>query len=514
MLAKASNQTFKIEKLLNPDVFPHEVTELRVLETHISWVILTGRHAYKIKKPVRFDFVDFSTLEARKLNCFKEVEFNRRFSPEIYQGVVPIVAVDNALRVGLETLQEGAEEAPEAIEFAVKMWEFSQDEIVAARLDHPELTSDAIARFGRYVADFHASIESANPTVDHVQVGGIYKHAMENFATLADGLGDDLRRTVIEALEQWTTAQFESLESTFAQRLKSGLVRRCHGDMHLKNIIQSDGRLIAFDGIEFNEELQWNDVLSEVAFPVMDLFARHRSDLGWRLLNSYLAAVGDYEGVPVLRFYLVYRAMVRAKVTWLNPQNHAQPTRERQMAIQEDPDQRAGPWDKYLKTARYFAFEMTPKLMIMHGFSGSGKSTLAAQLTEQEGAVCIRSDVQRQRLATESQREDKYSTEMNDWVFAHLLELTESCLSGGMPVIVDATFLKLKRRTPFRELAEKLNLEFEIISCDAPFEELCRRIVDRQTGPSEATIDVLKTQMETHNPLTTDELQFVRQASP
>ena len=513
MLASAGDDLFSVKGLLHPEVFPHEVTKLELIETHISWVILTGPFAYKIKKPVQFDFVDYSTLELRKENCLKEMRLNRRFAPNHYLGVVPILTANGSLLVSAQTLDELDDEDSTPVEFAVKMRQFPQDAIIASRLDHPELTGQSVDEFGRHIAGFHDSIESAIPTIAPVQVSRISSNAMENFSTLSAAFQCDTRLEQVERLEQWTSTQFDNLAPTFQQRLHDGLVRRCHGDMHLKNIIQVDGRLGAFDGIEFNEDLIWNDVLSELAFPVMDFVARGRADLGWRLLNAYLESSGCYESLGVLRFYLVYRAMVRAKVGWLNPRNQTQQTREKYLTSDASKNALAGPWDKYLATASHFAFDLKPKLAITHGFSGSGKSTNAMYVMEQEGDVRIRSDVERQRLSTKFGTRGKYSTAMNDWVYAHLLELAKSCLLSGMPVIVDATFLKRKRRMPFKSLADELNVDFEIITSDAPFEELCRRIHERGPDPSEATVEVLKRQMELHDPLTTNELQYARSAN-
>ncbi len=316
-------------------------------------------------------------------------------------------------------------------------------------------------------------------------------------------------------LKKWTTDQYRLIGGVFERRLRDGLVRRCHGDMHLKNIIQLDGRMIAFDGIEFNEEFQWIDVMSELAFPVMDFVARGRADLGWRLLNAYLEATGDYQGLSVLRFYLVYRAMVRAKVTWLNPTNRTMVARDHDATNSSSPiDELAGPWDKYLSAAKYFAFDLKPMLAITHGFSGSGKSSIALQMIEQTGGIRIRTDVERHRLAEKFKTSNQYTREMSDWVYGYVLEQARAAIESGWPVIVDATFLKRHRRVPFQQLARELEIEFQIIDCDAPFEELCNRIRNRGPDPSQATIDVLKTQMETHDPLTTDELQYVRQGGP
>lgn len=508
MLAETSHNEMEIEQLLTAAAFPHAVDNLQLLETHISWVILAGEFAYKLKKPVKFDFVDYSTLPLRRKFCELEVELNRRFAPNLYLGVVPIFEFEGRLQIGEE--QRRPELATlEPLEYAVKMRQFPQEAILASRLQNQSLTAEVVEDFGRYIARFHDAIECAIPTMGCVQPDYIRKDALDNFELLQQTFENDPRITILRKLERWSVEQLQLLTRKFEQRLKSGFVRRCHGDLHLKNIVQVNGELHAFDGIEFNEELQWIDVLSEIAFPVMDLMARGRADLGWRLLNSYLEATGDYESLDVLKFYLVYRALVRAKVTWLNPAYQTPEIRAESSVGDPDFDQRAGPWDKYLDTANYFAFELEPTLAITHGFSGSGKSTLAINAIEQHGGIRLRSDRERHRLAGKFTVADKYSTDMNDWVYSYLLAVADGVIKAGFPVIVDATFLLLEFRQPFQALAEKLNVDFGIIACEASYEELCQRLQERGPDPSDATPDILKKQMETHDPLATDELQFV-----
>ena len=510
MSSKNFNRNTIASRLLHPDAFPHPVTHLRLLETHISWVILTGKFAYKIKKPVQFDFVDYSSLDLRLQYCQDEIKLNRRFAPELYLDVVPIIEHDKGLVVGDYPVSDSAMTDSNPIEYAVRMNEFSQDSIVAARLDHPDLTPKAVELFGQSIATFHETIKPDQPPEDCGQPIGIEHDAVDNFKTLRRELRDGIRLEKIEKIEKHTMAQLATLEHKFVRRRTAGMVRHCHGDLHLKNIIQWEGKLLAFDGIEFNRQLQWIDVYSEIAFPVMDFVARGRADLAWRLLNSYLEAADDYQDMDVLIFYLVYRAMVRAKVTWLNPANHSQRIREESNREQSPENYFAGPWDKYLDAAAYFTFAMKPSLSITHGFSGSGKSTTALTLIEQEGGLRIRSDVERQRLAARFHPQDTYSAEMTQRVYEYLAEQARSVIRAGMPVVIDATFLKRSQREIFEKLASELKVEFRIVTCDAPFDELCKRINSRNADASEATTDVLEMQMKTHQPLTTDELEFVR----
>ncbi len=486
---------FLIEELLCAAAFPHAVERLELMETHISWVILTGKYAYKIKKPVQFDFVDYSTLERRKNFCQQELQLNRRFAPDLYLDVVPISRAGPQLTIGDES---------QPLAWAVKMREFPQDAILAQRLDHDELSPESVQRFGEELARVHAGLATATPAARPCLTELIDRQSEENCEFLREVFAGDRRLDLVRRLHHWSRWEYRYCQTFFEERLAAGKVRKCHGDMHLKNVLQLDGQVMAFDGIEFNDELQWIDVMSELAFPVMDFVARGRPDLGWRLLNAYCESSGDYDGVRVLRYYLVYRALVRAKVTWLNPQHHP-------VAGYSPADDPAGPWDRYLKAAASFAFGMPSGLAITHGFSGSGKSTRALAFIQANGGIRIRSDVERTGMMEQSGNDpvEKYATETSDRVYQRLLELATMIIEAGFPVAVDATFLKIGRRQPFMQLAQQRQVPFQILDCDAPPEELRRRIKARYGDASEATIEVLKQQMASHDPLTTTELEYL-----
>ena len=489
--------------------FSHAVTERQLIETHISCIFLTGEFAYKVKKNINLGFVDYSTLEKRKHFCELEVELNRRFAPNIYLGVVAVYETLNGLQFGSSEISKTDLNLQfEIVDYAVKMRQFSQEAIVANRLDHDELTAQSVEDFGRYIAKFHARIRSADPTFKRIQPCQIYCDAIENFRTLLDPLANDPRSKVLEELEVWTHEKFECIQPKLQDRLEQGKVKRCHGDLHLKNVIQLDGKLNAFDGIEFSEKFQYVDVLSEVAFPVMDFIARGRRELGWRLLNAYLEATGEYD-LGVLRFYLIYRAMVRAKVAWLNPANHTESRRVECASDSSPNDTFAGPWDKYIDVASYFAFELKPKLSITHGFSGSGKSTAAMDVIDAEGGIRIRSDVQRHRLARQFDVSEKYCSEMNELVYMQLTTLAKDVIKCELPIIIDAACLKQIDRQRFIELATELAVQFEIIECTAPVAELRRRLKSRTNDPSEANTKVLELQLANHDPLTQAEANFV-----
>jgi uncharacterized protein len=493
----------KIALLLKPEVYPHSVRELVLLETHISWVILTGDFAYKIKKPCKFNFVDYSTLELRHGYCLKELEYNRRLAAQLYLDVVPICEnTDGSLQIKDSVFEREAECEP--IEYAVKMKQFPQDAILTSRVAHHELTPDAIEEFGEDLARFHESIESVNPSLECVQSSHIRQDAIDNILTLKDGLPRDSNlQPILDSLTNWTEEEFVRREPIFQSRLLNGDVRRCHGDMHLNNLIQIDRKVMAFDCIEFNEEFQWIDVLSDVAFPVMDFMTKGRTDLAWRLLNAYLEVREDWRGLEVFRFYAVYRALVRAKVTWLDPSKHVS------MGMHHGALSETGPWEQYIHTAARLAFPKPCKLAITYGLSGSGKSRKALEYVAERGSLLVRSDIERKRILKSLEPSNPYSVASRERVYERLYHLAKLLLGWNYSVVVDATFLKQEMRHKFQSLASNMHAPLDIIACEASIEELERRILQRQGDASDATLDVLQGQLAENEPLTDAERSMV-----
>ena len=283
--------------------FDDAVENIEILQTHISWVILTGTYVYKIKKPVNLGFLDFSSLEKRHRYCEEELRLNRRFAPSLYEAVVAIAGSPGHPRIG---------GAGDAIEYAVRMRQFAQDALASRMLADDKLTAEHIDDFAEYVAAFHAKAEVAEDAGETAQA--VMAPARENFTQLLRLLHDVADQDAIRELQAWTEREHAALAAEFSARQAQGRVRECHGDLHLGNIVMIDGRLLPFDCIEFDPALRRIDVMNEVAFLVMDLLDRGRGDFAYRFLNAWLECSGDYAGLAVLRFYVVYRAMVRAKV--------------------------------------------------------------------------------------------------------------------------------------------------------------------------------------------------------
>lgn len=475
-----------LDGLQSASAFPHPVDDIRICETHISWVILTGEFAYKIKKPVKLGFLDFSSLERRRRFCNEELRLNRRFSPDLYLDVVPVAGSPAAPRIG---------GAGNAIEYAVKMRQFPDEALLSRQLSADSVRPEHIDALARTIAEFHETAAVAAPDSPWGTHDAVWAPVAENFRQLQLA---KVETPQVRQLHQWSREEFQRLQSEFNARKSGGFVRECHGDLHANNLLLLGGRLRMFDCVEFNESFRWIDVLSDLAFACMDLADFGRVDFANRLLNAYLQITGDYEGLTAWRYYFVYRALVRAKVAAIRSGQAGAATE--QAAAREE-------LQKYLSLAERKTKENSPRLLITHGPSGSGKSTLTQTLLEQLGAVRIRSDVERQRINGHDSIETRYSLQARQRVYDRLADLAQAVLSARMTVIVDATFLSRTHRTQFRELAIRASVPFVILDLQTPIDVLRKRVAHRRGDASEADVDVLNAQLETADPLDDDERQ-------
>jgi aminoglycoside phosphotransferase family enzyme/predicted kinase len=531
-----------VQALCNPDA--HGGHAVALVETHISWVLLAGEFAYKIKKPVDFGFLDFSTLARRRFFCEEELRLNRRFAPALYLGL---------------TVVAGSPEKPtldgpgEILDYAVKMRRFDDAALGERLFEAGGLTPECIDRLAEDLAEFHAQAERAlgddrlgapetalaaalhnfPPIRATLEAMGDFgfgrserledrlkpglrtcledrlKHVLSEAEGpgLRTSLAEDLHR--LDELQAWTLREFERIRKTLAARKRKGFVRECHGDLHLGNLALLEGRLRPFDCIEFNEELRWIDILSETAFLFADLEARGRADLAWRFLNRWLAVAGDYAGLEVLGFYRVYRALVRAKIACLSMRGADDGKRARLLTQ----------FRRYFDYAERATATARPMLAIAHGFSGSGKSRLVLRLCERLPAIRVASDIERKRLAgfaaqdsTHSGPENGiYAPDFTRRTYARLLELARTLLQAGFSVILDATYLRAEWRDACRDLAETLGAAFFILAMRAPEALLNERIrarLARGGDPSEADEDVLTRQIAEAEPLDETEMAF------
>ncbi len=479
-----------IDALQDPTLYDHPVTAFQVIETHSSWVLLTGLMAYKIKKPIDLGFLDFSSLEKRHTDCLEEIRLNRRLAESLYLDVVPITGIPEKPRLG---------GTGTAIEYAVRMRQFDPETQLDVLIEKGELTAAICRRLAKRIARFHADCPTAQEDSDFGQPEAIRQAVFDNFIHLAEM---DIRveeRAHIDDIHTWTRTQHERLAASFANRRAAGHIRECHGDLHLANIALINGDPLPFDCLEFNPNLRWIDTMSEMAFLVMDLDRRCRADLARVTLNAYLEAGGDYEGITLFRYYAVYRAMVRVKVAAIR----------RTQAGADELEALSREISAGLKLAQRYTMPTEGRLILTHGLSGSGKSLVSAKLLAEADIIRTRSDVERRRLFPESA--GRYSAAASQATYAHLTHVAKHIIKAGYSALIDATFLKQTQRAGFIALAEALNCPLVILDLQAP-EELLRQWIRERAlrggDPSEADEAVLTRQIQTYDPLSNGELRY------
>jgi aminoglycoside phosphotransferase family enzyme/gluconate kinase len=501
---QAGRQTIALQQqliaaLLSPGCYEHAVGTVQVIETHISWVLLTGKFAYKIKKAVDFGFLDFSTLEKRSFYCNEELRLNRRFASGIYLDVVGITG---------DPERPAVDGPGEVLEYAVRMHQFPQAGLLSHIADNGRFVADQVDEIVTLVADMHAHTDRTGPDSEYGMPEDIQHWVMENFSHIRRYLTDPLQLRQLDELDMWCRETYAACRTLLESRWRDGYVRECHGDLHLGNLAVVDHRITPFDCIEFNPHLRWIDVMSEAAFLMMDIQERGYPALAYHFLNGYLQHTGDYKGVRLLNYYLVYRALVRAKVAILRA-GQSDLDMAGQKAAREE-------FAAYLALAVQYATPRSRAMIITHGVSGSGKSWWSKRLSEQIGAIWMRSDIERKRLFGYRSGADTasglnsgiYTKDASERTYTALAEMAEEVIDAGYPVLVDATFLKRTERDRFRSLAGKLNVPCIVLHCEASTAELHERLRVRQVrggDASEAGIQVLESQLATQEPLQPDE---------
>lgn len=482
--------------LLQPERYPDAVQQVELVQTHISWVLLAGDWAYKIKKPLRLSYLDFSTLALRQHYCQEELRLNRRFAPDIYLQVVGIFGTAQ---------QPQWQGTGEPIEYAVKMRRFDE----AGRLDYQcargQLRPAHLSDLADTLVAFHQAAARAPANSRYGQPETILSAALDNFTDLSALLPDAAVHTQLAALRAWTEASYQRLAPLMRTRQQQGWVRECHGDLHLGNLVLIQQRVRLFDGLEFNADLRWSDVACEIAFTAIDLQAHAQPGLANWFYNEVLSRSGDYQGAQLLPFYAVYRALVRAKVAALR----AAQTQEKSAEALT-----------YLSLAQQLAAPAAAQLLITHGLSGCGKTWATdalLQRNDQPPTLRLRSDVERKRLhglaatahSGAALASGIYAPDAHARTYAHLKVQAEQLLRAGWSVIVDATFLRQADRAAFAQLASDCGVRFCILAPSATPAQLRQRILARQAcgqDASEATLAVLARQTDMLEPLSAQEL--------
>jgi aminoglycoside phosphotransferase family enzyme/predicted kinase len=470
-----------IKSLLKSAAYPEPTAKVRLIETHVSFIFIADDFVYKVKKPVDFGFLNFTTLDRRRFYCEEEVRLNRRLCPDIYLGVVE-----------LRKTPEGASFAASAdgkvIDYAVKMKRLPEERMLSHLLELAQVGPDQMVQLARLIADFHGKA-ARGAQIDACGGADVIKaNWEENFRQAAPFKGETLPAADLDLMRAWVDRFIAGNGDLLRARVEQGFVRECDGDLHLGNICLSD-RIYIFDCIEFNERFRYIDTAADIAFLLMDLEYAGRPDLCPPFLTAYREAAGDPGVNALLPFYQGYRAFVRGKVTSFR-------LREPGLAPEEIPLAKASAI-RYFRLARGYALRdrLPTTLVITCGLMGSGKSALARELSFELGLCLLRSDLVRKDLAgrppagTGSDDYDAgiYAAPFNERTYRALLEQAEQALLSGKSVIVDATFRRQSDRDCFRAKAEQLGVPFFLIETRCPEKLIRERLEKRRLDPGEVS---------------------------
>lgn len=491
-----------IEGLRQPKAFLEAVTEVEVLQTHISVVFLAGSLAFKIKKPVNLGFLDFTTLDRRRHYCEEEVRLNRRLAPSVYLGVVPVTEAEDGLRF---------DGMGQIIEWAVKMVRLPESATLLKRLESGEVDRDLITNVAQRIAHFHREAQSGKQISAFGRFEGISRNALENFVQSASQIGTTISQSVFDRLRELTEESLSRGRLLIEARARAQVPRDTHGDLHLDHVYLFPDRkppdnLVIVDCIEFNERFRFADPVSDMAFIVMDLSFHARADLATTFADAYFAAARDADGRQLLPLYTSYRAAVRAKVEGFASAETEIPEKDRTHAIQSA----RAHWLLALRTLE------TPRrqagIVLVGGLQGSGKSTLARALAETANFTVIRSDVVRKELTQDINQppigvpygEGIYSPEWTERTYAECLRRTTALLFEAKRVIVDATFSSDDHRRSFVRAAKELCVPAIFIECQAPPNIVQGRLAARSGDISDADWSIYEQSHRSWQPVAAD----------
>jgi uncharacterized protein len=500
-----SNKGFPMERnhltaLLDPAAYSERTTSVSLMQTHVSFLFLTDTHVYKIKKPVDFGFLNFTTVDRRRFFCEEEVRLNRRLCPDVYLGVVELRESPS----GVSFFGTG-----KVIDYAVRMKRLPGDRMLDRLLQEGKVTGDGIRRIASVIGEFHLLAERSGEIDGYGSVELIRRNWEENFRQIAPFVSSTLAESDLRLLRAWVERFLEDRSDLFAHRVSGGHIRDCDGDLHSENICLDD-RVYIFDCIEFNSRFRFSDTASDIAFLLMDLEFRGRRDLAEVLLDEYLTVTGDREMLGVLDFYRVYRAFVRGKVESFRLNDIQVSDREK--------DSAAASARLHFRLARGYVLRrmLPPGLIAFSGLMGVGKSTLARGLSFQFGLEQISSDVLRKELAglpaTEHHRdaynEGLYTPEFTRRTYQEMFRRAEESLRAGRGIIVDASFSRREDRASFSDLARRMGAPFHLFHAVCPEPTVLGRLEARTDDPfqvSDGRLELLVRQRDDFELFSPDE---------
>ncbi|WP_320676928.1 AAA family ATPase [Prochlorococcus sp. MIT 1300] len=525
------NQELLVKKLLDPNAYDHRTKNFELIETHISWIVLTGYYAYKIKKQLKLSFLDTSNINNRRLLCQREYRINQKFNTDLYIGVNRIIGTMQNPRIEDKDISGDELVKPGTLELAVKMNQFdtikSLDKIIHSKFN---ITKETI-RLGKNLARIHKLAKlNSNKTrrFPYTQ-----QAVLDNINVLNDLniIYAGKNRMIDHRI--WVKREIDRLSNRFKEREQSKAIRACHGDIHLRNIyLNQNSKLCIFDALEFNDDLRYIDPLSEVSFLFVDLFINQKQILATTLLNSWLEEIGDYSGMDLFRWYSAYRSTVLAKVHAIRSkqiQDRKHLTKSDKNCIKEYESK----VKMYLDYAVKMESESQSTLILMHGLSGSGKTFISNFLLKSIPSIRIRSDLERKRIHKMiklgltgqypkisikeknifiNKRLSLYDKNYTDWLFNKWIPLIAyRSLSSGLTTILDACFLRRRERSYLIEIAKQLNSSIIILQCHCNDSEAKRRILSRQQmgeDPSDASYEIRLNQKSYIEELNKEEMKY------
>ncbi len=497
-MTKDDNQL--ITQMQQSSFYPHAVAKnIKLIQTHASYIFLTGEYAYKVKKKVNYGFLDYSTLAKRKYFIEAELQLNKKIAPEIYLEVMAIGDRNGKLILGsLDNILNNI------VEYVLKMRAFPQENLFSNLLEDGKLESDRFTELGKIVANFHQNADTNEYIHSFGTVNKISAAFTENYQQSEKYIGTVQTKEQFTKTKTYTDSFFAERKELFINRVKQNKIKECHGDLHLKNICLWHDKIQLFDRIEFNESFRFVDTMYDVAFTVMDLDTRGKPEFANAFLNSYLEHTGDWTGLLVLPLYLSRQAYVRAKVnSFLLDDQVAETDRHKAKKAAAD----------YYRQAYQYTQSKTGNLILMSGLSGSGKSTVAREIARNKGAIQIRSDAVRKHLAgiplDQSASDRLYTAAMTQKTYDRLLELGLILVKEGYTVILDAKYDRLNLRQPVIAQAKEHHIPLKIIYCTAPESILRDRLNQRQNDISDATADLIATQQAKAEDFSTREQAYV-----
>jgi aminoglycoside phosphotransferase family enzyme/predicted kinase len=474
---------------------------VRLIQTHVSWILLAGKFAYKIKKPVNFGFLDFSTLDRRRFYCQEELRLNRRLCPDIYLDVVKV-----------REAPEGAAFHGEGVvlDYAVKMMRLPEERMADRLLAEDRLSGADMKSIAGTVAAFHRQALTGKEIDSYGSLETIRRNWEENFRQVEEFTGITITLQDLGIIREWTEQFMAGNAELFSRRVADGFIRECDGDLHLANICLTD-RVCIFDCIEFNSRFRYSDTIADIAFLTMDLEFRGRRDLALVFLREYIAASGDAGVSDLVAFYSIYRAFIRGKVGSFRLKDPGIPLVEKEAAKEKAMS--------YFRLARGYILRqrlVAPAFIAICGLSGSGKSTIAVALATELGLELLSSDRIRKELAgvplwQHSHDEyggGLYSPAANEATYRELLARADRSLAAGQSVIIDATCQKRRVRESLHRLAASRGVPLYLFVSEAPEEVIRKRLAERirqGTAISDGRWEIYLRQKEEFEPVLASE---------